>query len=82
MPDRTQGPNVTPPQALGKSSELASASPSTDLSTLTLGPGLGAYESVERTPHTRESVAQRWRFNREIPDTGTRMMIEVGGKAG
>jgi hypothetical protein len=76
MSDISQGPQSKATQGR----DLASPAASVDLAAATLNTGLSGFDSVERTPHTRESVAARWRLNREFPDTGTRMIINAGGK--
>lgn len=81
MSDISQGPKSATPHAPGAASEVARATTPLDLSALELSTGLASFDPVARTPHSRESVGERWRHNREIADTGTRMIIRAGGTA-
>lgn len=81
MSDISHGPKSTSPREERTLSDRNSLAASTDLSSASLNTGLSTFEPVERSPHTRESVAHRWRSNREFSDTGTRMIINAGGKA-
>lgn len=81
MSDISQGQKPGAPQGLDSRPELTSNETSIDLSTLSLQTGPEGFEAAKRTPHSRESVAERWKTNREFADTGTRMIINAGGKA-
>ena len=80
MSDISQSPKPGALQAPDSRPDLSRGATSIDLSTLSLQTGLTSFEAEERTPHSRESVEKRWRSNREFPDTGTRMIINAGGK--